>query len=112
MSQDILAEFKKKMEKIKEKNKNNKNSEKSSNGNNRTFGNDNINNLIKKGTFYINIGIIGKKQSGKTFFFNLIREQLGMKTIISNPPFDNGLDEDKSILLYVLLNIMMKLKIF
>ncbi len=105
-NQYILAEFKKKMQKIKEKNKNKNNIKSDIEGimsfnlNDRIFGNDNINNLIKKGTFYINIGIIGKKQSGKTFFFNLIREQLGMKTIISNPPFDNGLDEDKSILLY------------
>ena len=82
---DILKKFKETIKKLKKKNKKdiilNHEPEKW------YYKNKDI---INKNNFYIKVGFIGKKESGKSFFFNLISKQLLIKTFIDNAPFING----------------------
>ncbi len=87
-SNDILKKFKETIEKLKQKNKIILNHEPQK----RDYKNKDI---INKNNFYIKVGFIGKKESGKSFFFNLISKQLVISTFIDNAPFINGVDEKK-----------------
>ena len=94
-SDDILKKFKETIKKLKKKNK--KDIILNHEPQKRDYKNKDI---INKNNFYIKVGFIGKKESGKSFFFTLISKQLLIQTFIDNAPFINGVDEKKKILLY------------